>query len=119
VSGAGGLRRGVLIAGGVTLVFLAMIALGIVAVAHRQGLEGLEGTLQRGRPWLLFWRIGVFAVLMVYWRELVRVVVRVAKLDVATAQALTLWRARAGVGLVMMDLVLVEDALGWLGRAAG
>ena len=41
---------------------------------------------------------------------------RRAELGAAAAAALRQWRWRAGAGLVLMDLILVEDVLGFLGR---
>lgn len=104
--------------------FSGLVALGLVLalavvlffVAQRSGIEDLEELLRRVAPSLLLWRLGLFVALMLYWRELVGGLARLAKLDGPTTSALHGWRTRAGTGLVVMDLLLVEDTVGWLAR---
>lgn len=95
-----------------------MLALAVVLflVAQRSGIEDLEAMLRRIAPPLVLWRLVLFLALMLYWRELVGGLARLAKLDGPTKSALHGWRTRAGAGLLVMDLILVEGVLGWLER---
>lgn len=110
---------------GPRLIVAALVALGlgsgmVVALwlwTQHDGIEAVELTLTRAAPWLLLWRLGLFTVLILYWHEFVDRLAKSAMLALATTTALRRWRVRAGAGLIVMDLVLVEDALGLLRRA--
>jgi hypothetical protein len=98
---------------------LVAMAIGVAAWAEHEGLATISARLVLAAPWLLMWRLVLFSLLMLYWCELSGEICRVCRFDRDTRAALRQWRWRAGVGLVAMDLVLVEDLIGhtlrWLG----
>jgi len=93
--------------------------LGLVAWSAQMQLVSLQDTLYMWQPWLLVWRGTLLATLLLAWPALVRALSATFKLHGAATQALHAWRWRAGLGLVLMDLILVEDLLQPLGRIAG
>jgi hypothetical protein len=95
---------------------VAGIAVGLVTWAEKEGLEIIQARLAQAAPWLLVWRIAVFAILIVYWRELAGWVSRRCSLDEASCAALVQWRWRAAVWILLLDLVLAEDLIGLIQR---
>ena len=108
--------RAVVLAALGAFALVTAVAVGLWVWMARSGLEAAELMLARAAPWLLCWRLLLFVALMVYWRELVRGLSTYAGLSDAATAALRRWRVRAGIGLIVMDLVLVEDAIGFLRR---
>jgi hypothetical protein len=100
----------------VWLVAIAAVAAGLWVWAERDGIADVQAGLSSAQPWLLGWRLTLFSVLMLYWHEIAGWLTRRAELGAAAATALRQWRWRAGAGLVLMDLILAEDVLGFLGR---
>ena len=100
----------------VWLTAIAAVAAGVWVWAERDGIAEVQTGLAKARPWLFGWRLLLFSALMLYWHEIAGWLTRRAELGAAAAAALRQWRWRAGAGLVLMDLILVEDVLGFLGR---
>jgi hypothetical protein len=103
---------------GVTAWALIVVAVGIgLAVwAKVEGPSAVRATLQDAAPWLLLWRLTVWSLLMIGWGSMTTAIARYLELSVSSEQALLAWRWRAGAGLVLIDLVLVEDLVGVVGR---
>ena len=101
---------------GAVLVLLTL-ALGIAVWASRDGVTAVHAGLIAAAPWLLVWRLSLFTLLMLYWRELADRLCQTLSLGADSRVAIGHWRWRAGIGLILMDLVLVEDAIGRLQRA--
>ena len=105
---------------GVTLaasaLLVAGIAVGLVSWAERAGLEVIRSRLEQAAPWLLVWRITLFAILIIYWKELASWIGRKCALDEASCAALVQWRWRAAVWILLLDLVLAEDLIGLIQR---
>ena len=97
-------------------VLVAGIGFGLVSWAERESLDAVNTLLADAAPWLLLWRIGLFAGLIVYWKELARWAARAFSLSAASSAALAQWRWRAAAWLLLMDLVLVEDLIGRIQR---
>jgi len=95
---------------------VAGIALGLIAWAEREGLEVVQAQLEQAAPWLLVWRITLFGVLIIYWKELAGWISRKCALDEASRVALVQWRWRAAVWILLLDLVLAEDLIGLIQR---
>jgi hypothetical protein len=95
---------------------VAGIAIGLIAWAERDSVEAINSRLAALAPWLVLWRISLFAALVVYWNELARWAARAFALDDKSGAELVRWRWRAAAGLLLMDLVLVEDLIGKVQR---
>lgn len=95
---------------------VAGIAVGLVTWAEREGLEVVQAQLEQAAPWLLVWRITLFAILIIYWKELAGWISRKCALDEASSMALIQWRWRAAVWILLVDLVLAEDLIGLIQR---
>ena len=93
------------------------IATGLVAWTKIEGQEAVRATLRDARPWLLLWRLCLLSFLMICWRPVVASIGRYFQLSTSAERALRNWKWRAGAGLVLMDLILVEDLLGVLRHA--
>jgi hypothetical protein len=96
---------------------VAGIAVGFTVWVERESVEAVNARLAEFALWLLLWRISLFAILVVYWKELARWVARAFALDAESGAELVRWRWRALAGLLLMDLVLVEDLIGKVHRA--
>jgi hypothetical protein len=92
------------------------IAIGLATWARFEGPNAVRATLQEATPWLLLWRLTVWSMLMLGWGPLSAAVARHLVLSTSSEQALRAWRWRAGAGLVLIDLVLVEDLVGAVSR---
>ena len=104
---------------GILLTFIVLagaISLGLIAWAKREGALAVQIGLSAAGPWLLAWRLMLYVVLMTYWREIMEWLSPRMELSTAARTQLVAWRWRAGMGLLMMDLILVEDLLGILQR---
>ena len=95
---------------------VAGIALGLVTWAEREGLEVVQAQLEQAAPWFLVWRITLFAILIIYWKEFAGWVSRKCAVDEASYAALIQWRWRAAVWVLLLDLVLAEDLIGLIQR---
>ena len=93
------------------------IAAGVFAWAERESVDAIHLRLEQAAPWLLLWRVSLFSVLVVYWREFAGWIANIFSLDSESRAELVHWRWRAAAGLLFMDLVLVEDVIGQLQRA--
>jgi len=103
---------------GIVLAFIVLagsISLGLLAWARRDGVLAIHSALADAKPWLLIWRLMLYSVLMTYWRELMEWLSQHLELARPAQAQLVGWRWRPGMGLLLMDLILVEDLLGVLG----
>jgi len=96
---------------------VAGIAIGLIMWAEQESVEKINAHVAHMAPWLLLWRIGVFAILILYWNELVGWATKAFVLNRESGVELVRWRWRAATGLVLMDLVLVEDLIGRIQHA--
>lgn len=96
---------------------LGAIVIGLLTWAERASIDVVNERWAEVAPWLLLWRVGLFSLLVVYWRDLTARVARTFDLDPMSAAALRDWRWRAAAGLLIMDLILVEDLVGKLQSA--
>jgi len=103
-------------AAGASLV-VAGIATSLIVWAERESVEEINTHLSQVAPWLVLWRIGLFATLIVYWRELADLITKTFALDPQSCADLVRWRWRAASALILMDLVLVEDLVGRIRHA--
>jgi hypothetical protein len=103
-------------AAGASLV-VAAIAVTLILWAERESVEHIRTHVSQVAPWLVLWRIGLFAILIVYWRELADWITKTFALDPQSRADLVRWRWRATSGLMLMDLVLVEDLIGRIRHA--
>jgi hypothetical protein len=92
------------------------VGIGLATWAKFEGPSAVRATLQDAAPWLLLWRLTVWSLLMIGWGPMSTGIARYLGLSVSSEQALRAWRWRAGAGLVLIDLVLVEDLVGAVGR---
>ena len=103
----------------VTWILLAIaIAAGLVIWTEVVGRAAVLSALRAARPWFILWRLFLLTVLLLYWRPMVAWTAKRFRLSQSSEVALREWRWRAAVGVVVMDLVLVEDLLGLLRHAA-
>jgi len=79
-------------------------------------IDALDARWTDVAPWLLAWRVGLFACLVACWGRLVTWVSQRLSLDTSCCEALLAWRWRGAGLLLLMDLVLVEDLVGKLAR---
>jgi len=96
---------------------MASIAISLIIWAEQASVEKINTRVAQLTPWLVLWRIGVFAILVLYWNELAGWAVKAFGLDAESGLELARWRWRAATGLVLMDLVLVEDLIGRIQHA--
>ena len=94
------------------------IAAGLVIWEERVGQAAVLAALRDARPWLLVWRLLLLTVVVLYWRPMVAWTSKRFCLSESSEAALREWRWRAAAGVVVMDLVLVEDLLGLLRHVA-
>ena len=95
------------------------IAAGWVLWVERDEITSLQSQWSTLYPWLLCLRCSLFLSLMIYWHEFVAWLGRVGSLGRASRIALQHWRPRAALGLIVIDLVLVEGVVGRLTHAFG
>lgn len=103
----------------ISLLSGACIAVGWLLWVERDEITAIQSQWSTLYPWLLCLRCSVFLSLMIYWQEFVAWLGRVGSLDRASLTALQHWRSRAALGLVVIDLMLVEDVVGRLTHALG
>lgn len=93
------------------------ISISLIMWAEQESIEKINTRVAQMAPWLLLWRIGVFAILILYWNELTGWATNAFALNSESGVELARWRWRAATGLVLMDLVLVEDLIGRIQHA--
>jgi len=97
-----------------SFMLIAGIALGLIAWAKREGVLAVHRALVETEAWFLAWRLMLFGALMAFWQEIMRWLSGRLELSSRAQAQLVGWRWRAGTGLLLMDLILVEDLLGLL-----
>ena len=95
-------------------VLVGAIVLGLTVWARRDGVLAIHSALADAKPWLLIWRLMLYSVLMTFWREIMEWLSQYLAVSTRAQAQLVGWRWRAGMGLLLMDLILVEDLLGVL-----
>lgn len=96
------------------IVLAGAISLGLIAWATREGVLAVQIALSEAGPWLLTWRLMLFSALITFWREIMAWLSQHFGLSTDAEAQLVGWRWRAGTGLVLMNLILVEGLLGLL-----
>jgi len=96
---------------------VAGLAVSLMIWAEQESVENINSHVAQMAPWLLLWRIGVFAILVLFWDELAGWAAKAFALNSESGVELARWRWRAATGLVLMDLVLVEDLIGRIQHA--
>lgn len=109
-------------------VFLALLAFGALAATVAGGLslwrlstheDEIARSVEAARPWMLTWRVLIFVSIVGFWRRIATGLAARYGLNERQRRALIHARWRVAAWWIVLDLVLVENALWHLARWLG